>query len=463
MVQRAIPPRIHNLLQHLQAENPLLVSVLDPCIEMDDILIRMKLVDRDDGLAVRVSWWPIVSLVGVFSSGKSTFINDYLGLKILRTGNQAVDDKFTVICYGKEPRVLPGTALDADVRFPFYRMGDEVEKVAAGEGKMIDNFLQLRAIPSDRLKGLILVDSPGFDSDECRTATLRLVDHIINLSDLTLVFFDARHPEPRAMQDTLTKVVAKTYKRPDADKFLYVLNQIDTAAGDNNIEDIVGAWQRALSSAGLTAGNFFTIYSDSARIEIKQPEIAARFKEMSDRDLAEIHARIDAIGTIRPYRVASAIEAAEKDVREEVVPLLQRTLDRWRRMTGLYSVLAVVAVLVVLGLIAFAVAPNYPVPSVQESTNGPLLWPIIGLIVIILLLWLAIHSWVGQSFAARIARSLPETYGTYDLRIRRAFLESARFPAFLRKSPIGWSRRTESRIARLRSDLFTRPGASTAE
>lgn len=39
-----------------------------------------------------------------------------------KTGNQAVDDRFTVICYSSDDqvRVLPGLSLETDPRFPFY-------------------------------------------------------------------------------------------------------------------------------------------------------------------------------------------------------------------------------------------------------------------------------------------------------------------------------------------------------
>ena len=57
------------------------------------------------------------------------------------------------------------------------------------------------------LRGKILIDSPGFDADAQRTSTLKITDHIIDLSDLVLVFFDARHPEPGAMSDTLAHLV----------------------------------------------------------------------------------------------------------------------------------------------------------------------------------------------------------------------------------------------------------------
>ena len=90
---------------------------------------------------------------------------------------------------------MPGLSLDADPRFPFYQISEQIEKVSAGEGDRINSYIQLKTCPSVHLRGKIF-DSPGFDADEQRDSTLRIADHIIDLSDLVLVFLDARHPEP---------------------------------------------------------------------------------------------------------------------------------------------------------------------------------------------------------------------------------------------------------------------------
>jgi hypothetical protein len=53
---------------------------------------------------------------------EATFINQYLGSRMQKTGNQAVDDRFTIICCSSDDqvRVLPGLSLEAYPRFPFY-------------------------------------------------------------------------------------------------------------------------------------------------------------------------------------------------------------------------------------------------------------------------------------------------------------------------------------------------------
>jgi hypothetical protein len=331
----AINQRLQNLESHLREENPVLLDALGSYRELDRIAYRMGLLERDQSYAMFIPWWPLISVLGTFSSGKSTFINHYLGFPLQSSGNQAVDDKFTVICHSREGNVhtLPGLALDADPRFPFYQISEEIDKAASGEGRRVDAYLQLKTCPSDVLKGKIVIDSPGFDADEQRTSTLRITEHIINLSDMVLVFFDARHPEPGAMQDTLEHLVARSISRADSNKFLYILNQIDTTAREDNPEEVFGAWQRALAQKGLTAGRFYTIYNPDAAVPIDDERLRTRFETKRDADLNDIFGRIEQVEIERSYRIIGALEKTARSIESRAVPLLSEALLRWRRRT----------------------------------------------------------------------------------------------------------------------------------
>jgi GTPase Era involved in 16S rRNA processing len=325
--------RLHNLESHLQMENPILLHAVQSFRKLDKIAHRMGLLSPEESYATRVPWWPIIAVLGVYSSGKSTFINHYLGYDLQRTGNQAVDDKFTVICFSSENtvRTLPGLALDADPRFPFYQMSRALEEITVGEGRRIDAYLQLKTCPSERVRGKILIDSPGFDADAQRTSTLRMSRHIIDLSDLVLVLFDARHPEPGTMHDTLEHLVSHTIHRPDSSKFLYILNQIDTTAREDNPEDVAASWQRALAQKGLTAGRFYRIYNPDAAVPIEDDNLRERFEAKRDADLAEIHARMYEVEVERAYRVVAILEQTARDVEEKIVDRLQKLITHWRR------------------------------------------------------------------------------------------------------------------------------------
>ena len=325
--------RYKKLKQHLKEENPVLLEVINEYENLDKVAHSLGLLTSDESYTANISWWPLISILGTFSAGKSTFINEYLGHKVQQSGNQAVDDKFTVICYSDSDKVttLPGLALDADPRFPFYNISEEVEKVEKGEGSRVNLYLQLKTVKSDAIKGGILIDSPGFDADSQRDSILRITSHIIDMSDLVLIFFDARHPEPGAMRDTLEHLVGKTVRHRDGDKILYILNQIDTTAREDNLEDVIGSWQRALSQKGLISGNFFAIYSEEAMNPIDDPSIEERLKRKRDEDLKQILERMEGVKVERAYRISKALEDFAKEIVNNKLPKLRDSLSRWGR------------------------------------------------------------------------------------------------------------------------------------
>ncbi len=344
--------QLDRLEGHLREENPILLDAVRTFRRLDEVAWRLGLLPREESLATQVPWWPLIAVLGTFSAGKSTFINGYLGQTVQVSGNQAVDDRFTAICFSAgegSPRALPGLALDADPRFPFYQVSRDIEEVATGEGRRIDAYLQLKTCSSPRVRGKIIIDSPGFDADEQRTSVLRISDHIIGLADLVLVFFDARHPEPGAMQDTLRHLVERAVGRADSSKFLYILNQVDNTAREDNPEEVFGAWQRALASSGLTAGRFYQIYDEASAIPIENEGLRIRFRNKRDADLAEIRGRMEQVEVERAYRVIGMLEKLAIAIRDEAVPALERARAAWRRRVlwadgALLAVFAAIAI-----------------------------------------------------------------------------------------------------------------------
>ena len=343
--------RYKRLKEHLSEENPLLLDSIDSYITLDRIAHRRGFLDPEESYTKRISWWPLISVLGTFSAGKSTFINNYIGQKVQESGNQAVDDKFTAICYGKseEPVTLPGMALDADPRFPFYKISEEVNSVQEGEGDRVNQYLQLKTVKSDAVRGKIVIDSPGFDADSQRDTILKLTNHIVDMSDLVLIFFDARHPEPGAMRDTLDQLVKTAMTHSDADKVLYILNQIDTTAKEDNLEDVMGAWQRALAQKGLVSGDFYAIFNEDSMMHIEDEKVKERLMSKKSADLKRIVNRIEKVGIERAYRIIRALEESAKALINEKFVLLKDALHRWMRMVLWGD--AVVALLI-LGAIA---------------------------------------------------------------------------------------------------------------
>jgi hypothetical protein len=344
-------------------------------------------------------------------------------------------------------------ALDADPRFPFYQVSDDIEQVAKGEGDRIDAYLQLKTSPSERLKGKILIDSPGFDADAQRTSTLRITDHIINLSDLVLVFFDARHPEPGAMRDTLDHLVSATIRRPDSGKFLYILNQLDTTAREDNPEDVVAAWQRALGERGLTAGRFYTVYNPDAAVPIPDEALRRRFEGKRDADLAEIHQRMHQVEIERAYRIVGALEKTARDIEERAVPFLEKALHQWRRRV-------IAGDVVVLGLLLALLAgltvqlgwwqglSFRPPWDASDAGVATAYWGAVALF----LAAVAVHFGVRRLAARSLLGWLREQAAGRGFRgdLIAAFAKSTRpWRSIFCRSPAGWGRRSQRHLARV--------------
>ncbi len=429
--------RYKKLKQHLSEENPVLLDVIKRYETLDAIAHAHGFLDPEDTYTAHISWWPLISILGTFSSGKSTFINQYLGMRVQSTGNQAVDDKFTVICYGSNGEVttLPGLALDADPRFPFYNISEEVEKVDAGEGSRVNLYLQLKTVRSDAVKGKILIDSPGFDADSQRDAILRITSHIIDMSDLVLIFFDARHPEPGAMRDTLEHLVGAAISHRDANKILYILNQIDTTAKEDNLEDVIGSWQRALSQKGLVSGNFFAIYSEEAMVPIEDPALAERMKRKRDEDLRQILDRMDKVGIERAYRITKALEDFARTIADRRLPALQEALRRWAARVAAVDALLFSLLFVGIALLEwqFGFVTTIASSLVTALAAGAALLGVL----------LFLHFKVRGFVARRIYRKLAAEHRD----LAAAFLHNTRwYRPLLRARMGGWVKRAQRRL-----------------
>ena len=482
---KSIRERLTKLETHLNNENPLLLDVVSRFKKLDTVAYKMGLLDTAESYATSIPWWPLVSVLGTFSAGKSSFINSFLGDKLQLTGNQAVDDKFTVVTYSssKESRILPGVALNADPRFPFYQMSDEIDKVASGEGRRIDAYLQMKTSHSDKVSGKIIIDSPGFDADDQRNAILRLTDHIVDLSDLVLVFFDARHPEPGAMHDTLDHLVGNTITRSDSEKFLYILNQIDTAAGEDNPEAVVAAWQRALAAKGLTAGRFYTIYNTDLAVPIEDEAVRRRFERKCEQDKAAIFERIHQVEVERSYRIVGALETIASDIENQVVPMVKDAMRQWLKMVLILDAVAVGLFVILLFILAqwfdsWALF-SYDFANIDIMSSIKLGLSILGFAVV--------HFSARRFSAKVIARKIINKVvidkslagkhreaRTLAGDIKQAFLKNTQpLRSIFRPVPVGWSRRSKrvmeevvadaSALIQTMNDRFTKPSGNETQ
>jgi EH domain-containing protein 1 len=195
--------------------------------------VAMRYGYSDVPLETTIKWRPQVLVLGSYSSGKSTLINDFLGLKVQATGQAPTDDSFTIITYDDSlPPEAPsqvtetrdGKFLLNDPEYPFETLKKHGQRFAA--------HFRLKKVNAPFLKHLAIIDTPGMlDSITERDRGYdyqEVIGDLAQIADLVLVLFDPHKAGTvreihTSLRDTLP---ARTFE----DRVFFVLNRIDECA-----------------------------------------------------------------------------------------------------------------------------------------------------------------------------------------------------------------------------------------
>jgi EH domain-containing protein 1 len=195
--------------------------------------VAMRYGYSDVPLETTIKWRPQVLLLGNYSSGKSTLINDFLGAKIQKTGQAPTDDSFTIITYDDslpedaEIRVTEtrdGKFLLNDPEYPFETLKKHGQRFAS--------HFRLKRVNSPFLKNLAIIDTPGMlDSITERDRGYdyqEVIGDLAQIADLVLVLFDPH--KAGTVREAHTSLRDTLPSRTFEDRVLFVLNRIDECA-----------------------------------------------------------------------------------------------------------------------------------------------------------------------------------------------------------------------------------------
>jgi EH domain-containing protein 1 len=146
-------------------------------------------------LEANIKWRPQVLVIGNYSSGKSTLINEFLGANIQATGQAPTDDSFTILTYDDSAleespihvtEERDGKFLLNDPEYPF--------EILKKHGQRFASHFRLKKINAPFLKNLAIIDTPGMlDSITERDRGYdyqEVVGDLAQIVDLVLVLFD---------------------------------------------------------------------------------------------------------------------------------------------------------------------------------------------------------------------------------------------------------------------------------
>jgi GTPase SAR1 family protein len=195
-------------------------------------------------LETTIKWRPVILILGNYSSGKSTLINEYVGAEIQDTGQAPTDDSFTVITYGEdeednEPGIHvveehDGAYLLSDPEYPF----EKLKKY----GRRFASHFRLKKVNSPFLKELAIIDTPGMlDSVTERDRGYNyqeVIGDFARIADLILVLFDPH--KAGTVQETYVALRETLPASTFEERILFVLNRIDECESMTDLLQVYG-------------------------------------------------------------------------------------------------------------------------------------------------------------------------------------------------------------------------------
>ncbi len=175
------------------------------------------------GIDASLKWKPIVLIIGNYSSGKSTLINELLGQNIQRTGQAPTDDSFTIITtevVGGQSEI-PGSTLVNDDRLPFAHF--------KGYGEKLISHICMKQVASPILENMAIIDSPGMldaTSENDRGYDYRQVlGEFAKMADLIVLMFD---PHKAGTIKESYEVIRNTLPEKSGEhRLVFVMSRID--------------------------------------------------------------------------------------------------------------------------------------------------------------------------------------------------------------------------------------------
>jgi EH domain-containing protein 1 len=173
-------------------------------------------------LDAEMSAKPTVLLIGQYSTGKTSFIRNLIGMDYpeIHIGPEPTTDRFVAVVHGEQAKTIKGNALTGVSSLPYAGLS------AFGTGFL--NKFAAAVAPADLLKTVNIVDTPGVLSGE-KQRTSRGYDFakvcrwFAERSDLILLMFD---PSKLDISDEFKGVIEEL--RPHEDKVHCVLNKADS-------------------------------------------------------------------------------------------------------------------------------------------------------------------------------------------------------------------------------------------
>ena len=334
-------------------------------------------------LLTPLKWKPIVLLIGNYSSGKSTFINEFLGRQIQRTGQAPTDDSFTIITApepGEREGDITGNSIVSDDRLPFGVLRRFGEKLLA--------HLLMKKVDIEHLAEIALIDTPGMlDSVTEKDRGydyLGVIGELAKISDLIVLMFDPH--KAGTIKETYQVLRMTLPATTGEDRVAFVMNRVDEC---ESLEDLVRAygtlcWNLSQMTGRKDIPRIFLTYAKTPDRKIP-PGFEVWEKEREELKKTFLEAP--------RMRLFHMLQEVDKAVRE--LSLTIRAMDGFKRafikrLKGFGKAIGISGLLgFLLGDLVMKLVLDYPQDPFLISlvtgnfSSDKLLWPVIWLLLIL--------------------------------------------------------------------------------
>lgn len=376
-----------------------------------------------DGLLTPLKWKPLVLVIGNYSSGKSTFINELLGSQVQRTGQAPTDDTFTILAYpenGETERETPGDSIINDKRLPFGSLRRFGETLIA--------HLQMKRLETPILQKLAIIDTPGMlDSVTEKDRGydyLGVVGELSKLADLIILMFDPH--KAGTIKETYQAIRSTLPGSTGEDRVIYVLNRVDEC---DNVSDLVRSygtlcWNLSQMTGGKDMPRIFLTYAESeARsMEIQSIVVNLEGDQITPPDYTfkvwktEREELKRAVETAPKLRLNHILQEVDRGIRKlalqaEALAAFKKGFNKGQEKIWRVGMLVALAVFC-FGDFLLHLAVGFPPTSlIQALGNGAitvqdLLWPGVGAFLVLVATLLIIYRFQFPRFVRKTLADL---------------------------------------------------------
>jgi EH domain-containing protein 1 len=358
-----------------------------------------------------LKWKPIVLVIGNYSSGKSTLINELIGQNIQRTGQAPTDDSFTILTsHGRADgeKEVPGSTLVNDETLPFGRFKSFGEQFIA--------HFRLKKVDAPFLENMALIDSPGMldavTEKDRGYDYLAVLGEFAKLADLVVLMFDPH--KAGTISETYTAIRSTLPDTAGEDRIVFVMSRIDEC---DNLSDLVRSYGTLCWNLSQMTGrkDIPTIYVTYAPGEAEPSEILSVWREEREQLKKKI---FSAPG----FRVNHILQDIDRQVNElQLVCEAMNTFSGMGRTmlagVGKFALAAAVAAFFLTEPIVKGVTgvPDELLISALLKGTATMhnLWlPLTGVALVCFLAWFWVTRW---SFPRLVRRCLARKAGLANL------------------------------------------------